>query len=124
HWKEGMVRRWRSWPVADVVGATGDQSHHWIGIREHFVLETKRMQSPPSICQCRVRDSADKRLHECAIQRQVRLRHAIRRGETAIVRYIVTAECANVIERAHLASHDPVAAGEIRIDGCARLALA
>src|SRR5689334_11292120 len=63
-----------------------------------------------------IHESADNRLYESTIKRQVGPRHAVNRGEAAIVRHVVDAQCANVVERSQLASHDPVAGSEIRID--------
>ena len=64
----------------------------------------------------RIDESADNRLHEGAIKREIGLRHAVNRGETVIIRHVVAAQCADVIERPQLAPHDPFAGSEIGID--------
>src|SRR5262249_9586317 len=50
-------------------------------------------------------------------KRQVRLRDAIDRGEAAIVGGAVATERADVVERACLAAHDPIAADQVGMNG-------
>ena len=67
-------------------------------------------------CSCRIHSAdgrrghgAHHRLRKGAIEREIDLRHARRRREAALVRRIVAAERADVVERPRLAAHDPVA---------------
>ena len=53
------------------------------------------------------------RLSERAVEREIDLRHARRGGEAALIRRIVAAERADVVERPRLAAHDPVASDEV-----------
>jgi hypothetical protein len=63
--------------------------------------------------QRRIDQSADNRLHERAIEREIGLRHAVDCFEAMLVGSIIAAKRSNVVEGARLAAHHPVAAGEI-----------
>ena len=73
------------------------------------------MQLPHHIPPIADGEGADNWLHEGAVEREIGLRHAIDRRETALVVDVVAAERADIVERPCLAAHDPVAVGEIGI---------
>ena len=70
---------------------------------------------------------ADQRSHKglCkgAIERKVYLGNARGGREAALVRNVVAAECADVVERSCFAAHDPISQREIGVGGFCRLVL-
>src|ERR671910_3107718 len=81
------------------------------------------MRLPQRVRERRRGHGAHHRLREGAVEREVDLGYPCGRGEAAFVRGVVTAERADVVERARLAAHHPLAGNEVGPDRVLRLRL-
>ena len=90
-----------------------DRRHERIGIREHLVLQAQRMHVAHPFGHHRIGAGAHEGLHIGAVEREIGLRHPRRGRKAPLVLGVVAAERANVVERARLAAHHPVAGDEI-----------
>jgi hypothetical protein len=81
------------------------------------------MQLLQPLRQRRVRERANERLRKLAVKRKVVLRHADGGGETPLIRRIIAAKRADVVQGPRFAPHHPLSGRKLRIGGILRLAL-
>ena len=86
-------------------------------------MNSQRVQLLHPLRHRRIGERAHERLGEGTVEREIDLRNSGRGSKAAIVRRIVSAERADVVERPFLAAHDPVAARQIRVHRIGALAL-
>src|SRR5262249_42218592 len=113
--EERIVRCNRSAMLARLVRYFGNRRHQRVGIGERLIAQTKRMAVPEQIGDLRRDNGLDHWLDEGPVERQVDLGDACGGRKAPLVFGGIAAEGANIIERARLAPHDPVAGGKIRI---------
>ena len=63
------------------------------------------------------------RLRKRAVEREIDLGNAGRRCEAAFIGSVIAAKRANIVQRPHLATHEPIAGNQIRAGGAVRLGL-
>ena len=99
-----------------------EDRHHRVFVREQFVGDAQRVQLLHRLRHRRTGERAHDRLGEGAVEREIDLRNPGGGRKTTLVRRIIAAEGANVVERSFLAAHDPVAARQVGVDRISALA--
>src|SRR6266436_2927687 len=81
------------------------------------------MQLLQPLRQRRVRERANERLRKLAVKRKVVLRHADGGGETPLIRRIIAAKRADVVQGPRFAPHHPLSGRKLGVCGAFALAL-
>src|SRR6516225_7966319 len=101
--------------VANLLCHGGDWGHHGVRIGEQLVLQAQRVQLVHPLRQLGVHQRTNDRLDERAVKGKVGLGHAVGGRKTALIRRIVAAEGADVVQGPCFAPHHPISGREIWI---------